>query len=518
MDILDLNRVRRSLLIGSHVWDQRLYYLDSSIKNISSSKVKQGDVSSAAFKDFRVDLGCLDYGFDQWPKQNNLQPSNLLEYPESYILRTMDQHLEPCPKTCTSCKDSEIILSDTDMEFVVNKTSSDCFSSQESNISEMIDFAWTRNDQSPSKVEPSHAFQADDLQADSTRQSNLMDSPPFRRSPQPVRVHSFNSALRVRERSRKVLPPSLRLSTSRSFHASGDFSNMVRDPVSNLMLSARPLFISSASRVAEGIRLLLPQTRHGHRVIAVYDDDYCSIISYALSSREYEEEVAHKLETNDGNLILHGRNKQYSAASSFSSSQQSVGLLDLNYIHNGGYGLEDAPQSNVSLLMDPKKSLHFRFSFSDDSMGAGGKVNFSVTCYYAKQFDLLRKLCFPDEVDFIRSLSRCRKWSAQGGKSNVYFAKSLDDRFIIKQVIKTELDSFEETAPHYFKYLMDSINSGSPTCLAKILGIYQVSGCYAIMHVSLCSILFCIWLTSQYCDLGFGRLLSNTQKVGRKQK
>ncbi|KAI9079791.1 hypothetical protein K1719_038201 [Acacia pycnantha] len=412
LDILELNRLRHSLLISSHVWDHRLYYLDSSIKKISSSTFKQGNESSADFKDLRVDLCHTD--FDHSPEQSSLQPSNLQEYPESCILRQMDEHLEPCSEACTSHKDRENLLSDS--EFVVNKTPSDCFPSQESNLSDMIDSAWTGNNQSPSKVEPSHAFQADDLQA----------------------------ALRVQER--------------------GIWLEIL------YLIHCRLTFKCHHGRCS----VAASQTRHGHRVIAVYDDDYCSIISYALSSREYEDGVAHKLDPHDGSFIMHERNKQYSSASSF-SSQKSVGVSDLEYIHYGGYGSEDAPSSTASLLKDPKKTLHLRISFRDDSMGAGGKVNFSVTCYYAKQFDLLRKLCFPNEVDFIRSLSRCRRWSAQGGKSNVYFAKSLDDRFIIKQVIKTEMDSFEEFAPQYFTYLMDSLSSGSPTCLAKVLGIYQVT-------------------------------------------
>jgi len=126
------------------------------------------------------------------------------------------------------------------------------------------------------------------------------------------------------------------------------------------------------------------------------------------------------------------------------------------------------------VFKDPKRSPHLTISFGDESSTAGSKLKFSVTCYFAKQFDSLRKKCCPSEVDFVRSLSRCRSWSAQGGKSNVYFAKSLDERFIIKQVTKIELDSFEDFAPKYFKYLTDSLSSGSPTCLAKILGIYQV--------------------------------------------
>jgi 1-phosphatidylinositol-3-phosphate 5-kinase len=98
-----------------------------------------------------------------------------------------------------------------------------------------------------------------------------------------------------------------------------------------------------------------------------------------------------------------------------------------------------------------------------------------VTSYYAKSFEALRRSCCPSELDFIRSISRCKKWGAQGGKSNVFFAKSLDDRFIIKQVTKTELESFLQFGSDYFKYLSESISTGSPTSLAKILGIYQVT-------------------------------------------
>jgi hypothetical protein len=45
---------------------------------------------------------------------------------------------------------------------------------------------------------------------------------------------------------------------------------------------------------------------------------------------------------------------------------------------------------------------------------------------------------------------------------------------VIKQVTRTELDSFEDYAVDYFKYLTDSVSSGSPTCLTKVLGLYQV--------------------------------------------
>ena len=41
-----------------------------------------------------------------------------------------------------------------------------------------------------------------------------------------------------------------------------------------------------------------------------------------------------------------------------------------------------------------------------------------------------------EDVEFVRSLCRCKRWSAEGGKSAVYFAKTADDRFVIKQVDK----------------------------------------------------------------------------------
>ncbi|XP_020239345.1 putative 1-phosphatidylinositol-3-phosphate 5-kinase FAB1C [Cajanus cajan] len=475
LDILELNRLRRSLLIGSHVWDHRLYSLDSLIKRSFSSKVKQENELCADVKELRVDSFHKDQNFDCGLEQNNSQHSKLHENHESHMLAEPDDTLEPCASGSFTCyPEGGRVHSDGEL----NKTSSKCFTSNESNLSEKIDSAWTGTDQPQVNAVPVGSIQ----------RSNQHDSPPFRRLTQPMRVHSFDSAVRIQERIRKVLPPSLHLSTLRSFHASGDYGNMVRDPVSNvlqtyfqmlpwetqklnLILSSTPSFISSVSHIAEGARLLLSQTYHGDRVIAVYDNDYSSIISYALSSKEYEDWVSGRSDLQDSSWIARERNKEDLATSSFSA----WGPLDLDYINYGSYVSEDVPSSVGSLLRDTKKSLHLQISFGDDSSGAGGKVNFSVTCYFARQFESLRKKCCPNEVDFVRSLSRCRRWSAQGGKSNVYFAKSLDERFIVKQVTKTELESFEEFAPQYFKYLMHALNTGGPTCLAKILGIYQVT-------------------------------------------
>ncbi|RZC85899.1 hypothetical protein C5167_026572 [Papaver somniferum] len=168
-----------------------------------------------------------------------------------------------------------------------------------------------------------------------------------------------------------------------------------------------------------GARFFLPIGVDG-TVVPVYDDEPTSVISYALASPEYHSQIS-------------------------------------------GERLKDGGGSSDS------KSLHATVSFTDDS--PLGKVKYTVTCYCSNRFEALRRMCCPSELDFVRSFSRCKKWD----KSNIFFAKSLDDRFIIKQVTKAELESFLQFAPEYFKYLTESIDTKIPTCLAKILGIYQVT-------------------------------------------
>jgi 1-phosphatidylinositol-3-phosphate 5-kinase len=76
----------------------------------------------------------------------------------------------------------------------------------------------------------------------------------------------------------------------------------------------------------------------------------------------------------------------------------------------------------------------------------------------------------------VRSLCRCSKWNAKGGKSGAYFAKTLDDRYVVKQLSAPEMRSFLEggIGMAYLRYMTASLERGHPTCLAKILGLYQV--------------------------------------------
>lgn len=470
--------MRRALLIGAHAWDRQLNSLNSNLKKGFFAKAAEGNASYAQPKELRSDLLCKDGKLDPSHEKNEL---GSLELPESPVNNLHLEQEEPSLPTLEPAVAEKSILPSHNIE-------DDVHSDGEigSNLSERIDSAWTGTDQLIQ-----HGGTSQTEGAPAGLQKRKIDHPPFRKLALPARVHSFDSALRFHERINKALPPSpLHLSTLRSFHASGDYRSMVRDPVSNVMrtysqvlpletqklnliLSSTPSLISSAPRMAEGLRLLLPRVGQDDLVIAVHDCDPTSIISYALSTLEYENWVADNVNEHGGNWSASEISKESSVTSTY-SAWQSFGSLELDYLHYGNYVSEDASAASMgNLFADPKRSPHLTISFMDEST-VSDKVRFSVTCYFAKQFDSLRQKCCPSDVDFVRSLCRSQRWSAQGGKSNVFFAKSLDERFIIKQVKKTELDSFEEFAPEYFKYLTDSLSSRSPTCLAKILGIYQV--------------------------------------------
>ncbi|XP_073135211.1 putative 1-phosphatidylinositol-3-phosphate 5-kinase FAB1C [Henckelia pumila] len=470
-DILEINRLRHSLVIGSQVWDRRLCQLKSFFEKCSKVKapndeaplIKSND-SDAHLKDVCLTIGREDtVPFEKFPVKAvppNSEESDVsrCDLKENFSFTTFSDNKED--------------VMHQDEHDAVNMTSLERHPSAGSILSDKIDSAWSGAD-------------IINTESTSSRPINRKNSPSFKKLMLPTRVYSFDSAQMLQERMSKGLLPPSHFSTIRSFHASGDYRYMIRDPISyirsshevgkpNPVLATSGSFICSASLLPEGARLMVAQNSLIDVVFTVYDDEPMSIISYALSTKQYENwfiDIPNGVEGgSDGSP-----NSKFSSRSSNLSAWQSFGSLDLEYMHHGNRFPEDASYMVGSLSSDPKSSPHLRISFEDEHFNAAGKVKFSVTCYFAKQFDALRRKCCASEVDFIRSLSRCRRWSAQGGKSNVYFAKSFDERFIIKQVTKTELESFNVFSPEYFKYLTDALNSGSPTCLAKVLGIYQVS-------------------------------------------
>lgn len=144
-------------------------------------------------------------------------------------------------------------------------------------------------------------------------------------------------------------------------------------------------------------------------------------------------------------------------------------------INGGGGGTNNSGDNNnnddninpLESILTRNKSNHLKYQFID------GNTNLSCKIFYSEQFEALRKACGNDD-NFIQSLSRCVKWQSSGGKSGSSFLKTLDNRYILKELSKLELESFVSIAPFYFKYISQSMFNTLTTAIAKIFGFYQV--------------------------------------------
>ncbi|CAG02599.1 unnamed protein product, partial [Tetraodon nigroviridis] len=133
---------------------------------------------------------------------------------------------------------------------------------------------------------------------------------------------------------------------------------------------------------------------------------------------------------------------------------------------------EADPLKDADLADKQKKQAlnpHIELQFSDAS------AKFYCRIYYAEEFHKMREeIMESSEEDFVRSLSHCVNWQARGGKSGAVFYATEDDRFILKQMPRLEVQSFLDFAPHYFTYITGAVQRKRPTALAKILGVYRI--------------------------------------------
>lgn len=240
-----------------------------------------------------------------------------------------------------------------------------------------------------------------------------------------------------------------------------------------------PEYIPTAYQliIEEGSRLHIPLETDNY-IVSDYDGELSSIIACALASLN---DVPVPSE------VLDEDNKRGMATKSFESLHSLARSPTITYPlwSSNGSSDSDSVYSTPSIsLEDPRFSSFDGLNLLDSLVPPEpfnpvvnllGKGKYTVACLYANEFRDLRHRCCPSEVDYIASLSRCRNWDAKGGKSKSFFAKTLDDRFIIKEIKKTEFDSFMKFARDYFKYMNQSFELGNQTCLAKVLGIYQVS-------------------------------------------
>lgn len=130
----------------------------------------------------------------------------------------------------------------------------------------------------------------------------------------------------------------------------------------------------------------------------------------------------------------------------------------------------------IEQRLSSQRKSHVKHRFVDSDEKDTVNCKFICHTFWACQFEALRAVFLEDDGDegYIRSLGASAKWQAQGGKSGASFSKTMDGRFVVKYITRTELQMFLDFAPAYFEYMQKVFYLGLPTILCKVLGVYQI--------------------------------------------
>ncbi|XP_033208545.1 putative 1-phosphatidylinositol 3-phosphate 5-kinase [Belonocnema kinseyi] len=229
--------------------------------------------------------------------------------------------------------------------------------------------------------------------------------------------------------------------------------------------------------------------------IVVYESEPSSIIAYALDSHDYKHALQEQLRTTKGpelnpspmNKRKFPENKDNFLEVSQSGEFKRPSMLSFlrGNSPNPSSPLETDKNVPSSEYLNPvssavpemddekratKQQNYIEVQFNDST------TNFYCRVYFPVQFAALRENVLPcGEDGYTRSLSRSIQWAARGGKSGSAFCKTRDDRFILKEMNRMDLQIFLDFAPNYFAYMEKCQQTKQPTLLGKIVGVYRVS-------------------------------------------
>ncbi|TFK94955.1 hypothetical protein K466DRAFT_508385 [Polyporus arcularius HHB13444] len=192
--------------------------------------------------------------------------------------------------------------------------------------------------------------------------------------------------------------------------------------------------------------------------MVVRTDEPTSIIALALNSPQYREMLAKSRA--EKRLAREAGGEAFMPDDwSVAESTSTWGVVNVDSTE----GADPTEELRV-----PSSKLPWAISFES------GGLTISCTLLYPEQFDALRRT-YDCERSIIESLARCVKFDASGGKSGSAFLKTLDDRFIAKELSRAELQAMETFAPAYFDYMSSAVVAKRPTLLAKIFGCYKIT-------------------------------------------
>jgi len=105
------------------------------------------------------------------------------------------------------------------------------------------------------------------------------------------------------------------------------------------------------------------------------------------------------------------------------------------------------------------------------------EARYSVTVHHAAQYHILRHWLCGDDLNFVRSLHRCRKVTPTGGKSHAGFLQTHDGRFLLKTINGAEYKMLttRNHAQAMFAYVDQILFEKLPSVLAQVMGLFMVS-------------------------------------------
>ena len=221
-------------------------------------------------------------------------------------------------------------------------------------------------------------------------------------------------------------------------------------------------------------------------VVPVVDEQLSTIIAYSLSSTEYATQFQDyskaEASVTPDTLSQIGISSE-AGASAIGTGSQHRGRpnnpADTPSSQASAGSFKFSEKQDVERRMLVRNKSHIKHTFRDFDEKGQNLCKFVCTSYWATQFQAVRQVflaphipkdqsdagitppsSFDIEQAYVQSLSNAYKWAASGGKSGASFARTSDDRFVIKCISKTELQMFLDCAPAYFEYLSKAFFHG----------------------------------------------------------
>lgn len=101
-------------------------------------------------------------------------------------------------------------------------------------------------------------------------------------------------------------------------------------------------------------------------------------------------------------------------------------------------------------------------------------AKYDVIIHHAPQYHMLRHWLCGDDMNFIRSIHRCKPISTSGGKSGADFLVSHDHRFLLKAVHRKEFQMLEKKSDALFWHVDQVLFGKLPSVLVQVVGLFTV--------------------------------------------